>query len=58
MFQSTAGPKTGCNDDRLFSLPGAKAVSIHSRPEDRLQLGAEMARSEEFGIAFLERMDE
>ena len=36
LFQSTAGPMTGCNDGERPAVQ-RWAVSIHSRPHDRLQ---------------------
>ena len=38
-FQSTAGPKTGCNMCGHASQTPLRFVSIHSRSEDRLQRG-------------------
>ena len=37
-FQSTAGPKTGCTEETVPDAVALLAVSIHSRPEDRLHL--------------------
>ncbi len=36
-FQSSPGPKTGCNTIRAKRLPSVGSVSILTRPEDRVQ---------------------
>ncbi len=55
MFQSSPGPKAGCNQEIATASQVAEQVSILTRPESRMQLLADVFPGEALRVSILTR---